>query len=72
MTIENIFLSGGRKKMNKKDIEYSILELKNEYLQVQDNLEKLEYVKGNLAPLENRLSEIEKELQSLNQMLNEI
>ncbi|WP_185763034.1 SE1832 family protein [Niallia circulans] len=58
--------------MNKKDIEYSILELKNEYLQVQDNLEKLEYVKGNLAPLENRLSEIEKELQSLNQMLNEI
>ncbi len=56
--------------MNKKDIEYKILELKNEYLQVQDNLEKLEYVKGNLAPLEKRLTEMEEELKSLNQMLS--
>ncbi|MCE4050958.1 MULTISPECIES: SE1832 family protein [Bacillaceae] len=56
--------------MNKKDIEYKILELKNEYLQVQDNLEKLEYVKGNLAPLQKRLTEMEEELKSLNQMLS--
>ncbi|MEK4670210.1 SE1832 family protein [Niallia sp. FSL R7-0271] len=56
--------------MNKKDIEYKILELKNEYLQVQDNLEKLEYVKGNLAPLQKRLTEMEEELRSLNQMLS--
>ena len=56
--------------MNKKDIEYKILELKNEYLQVQDNLEKLEYVKGNLAPLQKRLTEMEEELKSLYQMLS--
>ncbi|HEO8418821.1 SE1832 family protein [Niallia sp. FSL W8-0635] len=58
--------------MNKKDIEYKILELKNEYLQVQDNLEKLEYVNGNIRPLENRLSKIEEELKSLNDILNKL
>lgn len=58
--------------MDKKQIEYKILELKDEYLQLQHNLEKLEYVKGNIAPLEKRLSEIEKELNSLNQLLRKI
>lgn len=37
---------------------------------VQDNLEKLKYVKGNLAPLQKRLTEMEEELKSLNQMLS--
>ncbi|MBS4215262.1 MULTISPECIES: SE1832 family protein [Neobacillus] len=58
--------------MDKKQIEYKILELKDEYLQLQHNLEKLEYVKGNIAPLEKRLSEIEEELNSLNQLLRQI
>ncbi|WP_462412777.1 SE1832 family protein [Neobacillus sp. Marseille-QA0830] len=58
--------------MNKKEIEYQILELKDEYLQLQHNLEKMELVKGNLAPLENRLAEIEKELSILNQKLREL
>jgi DNA repair exonuclease SbcCD ATPase subunit len=55
--------------MNKKEIEYKIIELKDEYVQLQHNLEKLEYVKGNLAPLEKRISEIEDELRSLNKLL---
>ncbi|CAM5716592.1 MULTISPECIES: SE1832 family protein [Niallia] len=58
--------------MNKTDIEYKILELKNEYLQVQDNLEKLEYVNGNIRPLENRLTKIEEELKSLYNRLKTI
>jgi hypothetical protein len=39
--------------VNKKEIEFKILELKDEYIQLQHNLEKLEYVKGNILPLEN-------------------
>jgi len=53
--------------VNKKDIEYKIMDLKDEKLQVQDNPEKLEYVKGNITPLEKRLSEIEEEIKSFNQ-----
>ncbi|MCM3767029.1 SE1832 family protein [Neobacillus niacini] len=55
--------------MNKKEIEYKIMELKDEYVQLQHNLEKLEYVKGNLDPLEKRISAIEEELRTLNQLL---
>ncbi|WP_456278708.1 SE1832 family protein [Bacillus sp. AK128] len=55
--------------MEKKEVEYKILELKDEYLQLQHNLEKLEYVKGNMTPLEKRLTEVEEELSSLNQLL---
>ncbi|WP_169816044.1 SE1832 family protein [Peribacillus kribbensis] len=58
--------------MDKKEIEYKIAELKDEYLQLQHNLEKLEFVNGNLSPLEKRLSVIEDELSSLNQMLRNV
>jgi hypothetical protein len=53
----------------KIEIEVKIAELKDEYLQLQHNLEKLEFVNGNLAPLEKRLFEIEDELSALNQEL---
>jgi DNA repair exonuclease SbcCD ATPase subunit len=62
----------GERKMDKKVIEYKIVELKDEYLQLQHNLEKLESVKGNLHPLEKRLAAIEEELSSLNQLLRDM
>ncbi|OCA85760.1 hypothetical protein A8F94_12875 [Bacillus sp. FJAT-27225] len=55
--------------MNKREVESKIAELKDEYLQLQHNLEKMEFVNGNLSPLEKRLTEIEAELHSLNQTL---
>ncbi|WHX41021.1 SE1832 family protein [Mesobacillus sp. AQ2] len=58
--------------MDKREIEYKIVELKDEYLQLQHNLEKLESVKGNLHPLEKRLAAIEEELSTLNTMLREM
>ncbi|MBT2686169.1 SE1832 family protein [Bacillus sp. ISL-37] len=58
--------------MDKREIEYKIVELKDEYLQLQHNLEKLESVKGNLHPLEKRLATIEEELSSLNTMLRDM
>lgn len=58
--------------MNKSEIEYKLVELKDEYLQLQHNLEKLESVNGNLHPLEERLAAIEVELSSLNKLLREM
>ncbi len=55
--------------MNKKDIEYKIRELKMDYVRLQNDLEKLESVNGNISPLEKQLTEIETELQSLNKDL---
>ncbi|WP_246941240.1 SE1832 family protein [Bacillus pinisoli] len=55
--------------MEKTEIETKIAELKDEYIQLQHNLEKLEFVNGNVAPLEKRLIQVEEELSSLNQQL---
>lgn len=58
--------------MTKKEIEYQIAELKAEYIRLQHDLEKLEFVDGKLSPLENQIAEIEKELSVLNQKLREV
>jgi hypothetical protein len=58
--------------MNKKEIEYKILDLKTDYVRLQHDLEKLEYVKGNLHPLERQLAGMEEELRELNKLLDEI
>lgn len=58
--------------MNRKEIEYKILDLKTDYVRLQHDLEKLEYVKGNLHPLEKQLASMEVELQTLNRLLDEL
>lgn len=58
--------------MNKKDIEYQIAELKAEYIRLQHDLEKLEFVDGKLSPLEKQIAGIENELATLNQKLREL
>lgn len=50
--------------MNREEIEYQIQDLKADYVRLQQDLEKLEYVKGNLHPLEKQLSEIEHSLKN--------
>jgi len=59
-------------KMNKKEIEYKISELKMDYVRLQNDLEKLESVNGNISPLEKQLAAIETELRTLNDMLSKI
>ncbi len=56
--------------MNRSEIEYKIADLKANYVRLQHDLEKLEYVKGILHPLEKQLMEIEEELKVLNRMLD--
>ena len=58
--------------MNKKEIEYKISELKMDYVRLQNDLEKLESVNGNISPLEKQLAAIETELRTLNDMLSKI
>ena len=58
--------------MDKKQIEYQISELKAEYIRLQNDLEKLESVGGNVGPLERQITEIENELKTLNQKLREV
>lgn len=55
--------------MNRKEIEYKIQDLKADYVRLQHDLEKLEFVKGNLSPLELQLEGLEKELKVLNEQL---
>ncbi|MED1202843.1 SE1832 family protein [Heyndrickxia acidicola] len=57
--------------MEKKDIEYKIHDLKADYVRLQQDLEKLEFVKGNLHPLEKQLRDIEEELKVLYKKLEE-
>lgn len=57
--------------MDKKEIEYKIQDLKAEYIRLQNDLEKLESVNGNVGPLEKQITEIESELKILNQKLRE-
>lgn len=58
--------------MKKAEIEYKIADIKADYVRLQHDLEKLEYVKGNLHPLEKQLVELEAELKKYNKMLDEI
>lgn len=55
--------------MKKSDIEYQIQELKSDYIRLQNDLEKMESVGGNIAPLERQLEEIEKQLAELRKQL---
>jgi len=57
--------------LNQKEIEYKIQELKMDYVRLQNDLEKLEYVDGNLSPLEKQIAEIEAELKILYRELTE-
>lgn len=51
--------------MNKKEIEFKIQDLKMEYVRLQNDLEKLEFAQGNLAPIENQIAQIEADLKLL-------
>ncbi|WP_453991159.1 SE1832 family protein [Bacillus nitroreducens] len=58
--------------MDKKNLEYQIRELKLDYVRLQNDLEKLDSVNGNIAPLERQIAEIEKEISTLSRKLREM
>jgi len=58
--------------MDKKELEYKIRELKLDYVRLQNDLEKLDSVKGNISPLERQIAEIEDEISTLSRNLREL
>ncbi|WP_202617785.1 SE1832 family protein [Bacillus dakarensis] len=58
--------------MTKFEINSKIQELKSEYIRLQHDLEKLEFVQGNLSPLEKQITEIEEELKRLYKQLETV
>src|SRR5699024_5964177 len=44
------------------DLDYKLLELKNEYVRIQGDLEKLESTGNNTSKMEERLARIEQEI----------
>ncbi|MFS0862650.1 SE1832 family protein [Fredinandcohnia sp. 179-A 10B2 NHS] len=58
--------------MDKKTIEYKIQELKLDYVRLQNDLEKLDSVNGNISPLEKQIADIEQEISALNKQLREL
>ncbi len=58
--------------MNKAEIENKIQELKLDYIRLQNDLEKLDSVNGNISPLEKQLAQLERELANLRTQLKEL
>ena len=58
--------------MDKKDIEYKLRELKLDYVRLQNDLEKLDSVNGNISPLERQIAELEDEISILSKQLREM
>ncbi|WP_449539029.1 SE1832 family protein [Ferdinandcohnia sp. Marseille-Q9671] len=58
--------------MDKKAIEYQIRELKLDYVRLQNDLEKLDSVNGNISPLERQIAELEEEISVLSKKLREM
>lgn len=58
--------------MDKREIEYKLRELKLDYVRLQNDLEKLDSVNGNISPLERQIAEIEEEISTLSRKLREL
>ncbi|MEH7384385.1 SE1832 family protein [Bacillus sp. JJ1521] len=58
--------------MDRKEIEYKLRELKLDYVRLQNDLEKLDSVNGNISPLERQIAELEVEISTLSKQLREM
>lgn len=58
--------------MNRAEIENKIQDLKADYVRLQNDLEKLESVNGNISPLQKQLDDIEIEIKTLYTQLEEL
>lgn len=58
--------------MTKKELEGILDELKSDYVRIQGDLDKLEYVKGRVSSAEGQLIRLEKEIAETRQQLEEL
>ncbi|WP_156290162.1 SE1832 family protein [Oceanobacillus salinisoli] len=58
--------------MSKKELEAKLTELKSDYVRIQSDLDKLEYVKGRVSSAQEQLVRLEKEIAEVNRQLDEL
>lgn len=56
--------------MNRKQLEEKIAEVKSDYVRIQSDMDKLEYVQGRVSSAEKQLIRLEAELKELNDALD--
>ncbi|WP_198029965.1 SE1832 family protein [Oceanobacillus manasiensis] len=57
--------------MGKQALEAKLEELKSDYVRIQSDLDKLEYVRGRVSSAEEQLIRLEKEIAQLRKQLDE-
>ena len=57
--------------MSKKQLQAKLDELKSDYVRIQGDLDKLEYVLGRVSSAEEQLIRLEKEIAEVNRQLRE-
>ncbi|OZU87105.1 hypothetical protein CIL03_18585 [Virgibacillus indicus] len=58
--------------MTKKELEAQLTELKSDYVRIQGDMDKLEYVKGRVSSAEQQLIRLEDEIAEVNRKLEEL
>lgn len=55
--------------MSKKDLEGQLLHLKSDYIRIQEDMDKLEFVGGRVSSAEGQLIRLEAEIKELNDQI---
>lgn len=58
--------------MKKKELEAKLAELKSDYMRIQEDMDKLEFVGGRVSSAEEQLIRLEKEIAEVNQQIDSI
>ncbi|HLR79721.1 MAG TPA: SE1832 family protein [Bacillota bacterium] len=56
--------------MTKKELEDQLAELKSDYVRIQSDMDKLEYVRGRVSSAEEQLIRLEKEIADVRKQLD--
>lgn len=57
--------------MTKKALEGKLAELKSDYVRIQEDMDKLEFVGGRVSSAEGQLIRLEEEIKELNEKLEQ-
>ncbi|HLR54424.1 MAG TPA: SE1832 family protein [Pseudogracilibacillus sp.] len=58
--------------MHKKELEAKLKELKSDYIRIQEDMDKLEFVGGRVSSAEGQLVRLEEEIATINQSLTDL
>ncbi|WP_397316609.1 SE1832 family protein [Ornithinibacillus gellani] len=58
--------------ITKKQLEAKLAELKSDYVRIQGDMDKLEYVRGRVSSAEEQLIRLEDEIKEINKKLDDI